>query len=129
MPEPRLTHAERIREYLAKLPTKDLTDRDTWPFEATQDGIAEAMGIARAHVALELKKLEARLGIDRFHAHVGGQRNRRWVYRAAPARLVRSIIDLRGRPIPLVDGRLDDIHVVTLSCYHCGRTNRVALQP
>ncbi len=77
------TVAERIREYLGRLPTRNVTERDTWPNEATRDGVAGGLGIARAHACIELKKLEARGLVERVQAHARGGRSRRLIYRVA----------------------------------------------
>jgi DNA-binding Lrp family transcriptional regulator len=55
------------------------------PYIMTQDGLAEEIGISRAHVSLELKKLEKEGLVDRRYAHVkhstdGLSRTRRRVY-------------------------------------------------
>lgn len=55
------------------------------PPEMTQDGIAGALGISRAHVALELKRLRARNRVEERMAHVEGAKVRRKVYGLAPA--------------------------------------------
>ncbi len=120
------TIGEQIRQYLGGLPTKNLTERDTWPPEATQDGIAEGLGIARAHACLELKKLEARGLVERIQAHVREARNRRLVYRVAHGPLVRVYTE-EGKSLPLVPGHIVEIKVVTLRCPHCGQAARVAL--
>ena len=51
------------------------------PFSLTQDGIAEGVGISRAHVSLVLKDLVGRgLVEDRLVYVVGGKRRRKvWV--------------------------------------------------
>jgi DNA-binding MarR family transcriptional regulator len=48
------------------------------PFETTQDGIAEAIGMGRAHVSIELKRLEEKGLVYhlRRHAYRDGCLNR-----------------------------------------------------
>jgi len=46
----------------------------------TQDGIASRLGISRAHVALELKRLEKRRQVEYRLAHVAKAKSRRKVY-------------------------------------------------
>lgn len=55
------------------------------PPEMTQDGIGAALGISRAHVALELKRLKAAGKVEERMAHVASARTRRKVYALAPA--------------------------------------------
>ena len=56
-----ITIGERIVAYLEGLPVDELSTMDPWPVDATQDGIAAAVGISRAHVAPELKRLKVRI--------------------------------------------------------------------
>ncbi len=39
------------------------------PYETTQDGIAEAIGISRSHVAIEIKKLEEKGFVYHLQRH------------------------------------------------------------
>ncbi len=55
------------------------------PPEMTQDGIGAALGISRAHVALELKRLKAAGKVEERMAHVANARTRRKVYALMPA--------------------------------------------
>jgi len=55
------------------------------PPEMTQDGIGAALGISRAHVALELKRLKAAGKVEERMAHVATARTRRKVYGLTPA--------------------------------------------
>ena len=50
------------------------------PVEMTQDGIGAALGISRAHAALELKRLREAGKVEERMAHVAGARTRRKVY-------------------------------------------------
>ena len=55
------------------------------PAEMTQDGIAEALGISRAHVALELKRLRTAGRVQERMAHVAAAKVRRKVYALTPS--------------------------------------------
>lgn len=103
---------ERIRDHLEGLHLDDLTDRDVWPRQATQEGIAEAVGVSRAHVALEIKRRAARAGIERTMAHVAGESLRRVVYRIAKG----------GRP-----SQVQTVAEVAARCPDCGAHFRVLL--
>jgi tetratricopeptide (TPR) repeat protein/DNA-binding MarR family transcriptional regulator len=50
------------------------------PVEMTQDGIAAALALSRAHVALELKRLKTSGRVQERMAHVAHARSRRKVY-------------------------------------------------
>ena len=55
------------------------------PPEMTQDGIGSALGISRAHVALELKRLRAAGKVEERMAHVATAKTRRKVYVLTPS--------------------------------------------
>src|SRR5213594_1556143 len=55
------------------------------PRETTQEGIAKALGISRAHAALELKRLKGSSRAEERMSHVAGARTRRKVYFLTPA--------------------------------------------
>jgi len=55
------------------------------PVEMTQDGIAAALALSRAHVALELKRLKSTGKVGERMAHVTNARSRRKVYELTPA--------------------------------------------
>ena len=55
------------------------------PVEMTQDGIAAALALSRAHVALELKRLKTSGRVQERMAHVAHARSRRKVYELTPA--------------------------------------------
>lgn len=55
------------------------------PVEMTQDGIAAALLLSRAHVALELKRLKSTGKVAERMAHVANARSRRKVYELTPA--------------------------------------------
>lgn len=52
------TRQEQIMIHLYRQPWKE--DGYTMPYQTTQDGIAEAIGISRGQVSLEIKKLETK---------------------------------------------------------------------
>ena len=122
------TVGESIVEYLQQLPTDELTSRDVWPWDATQDGIAAAVGIARAHVALELKRLQAKRLVEGTQAHVTGSKIRRKVYRALDEAR-NAVYAPDGARMPLVRADVRTMDVVVLRCPNCGRESRVALEP
>ena len=76
------------------------------PRETTQDGISKALGISRAHAALELKRLKASARVEERMAHVAGGRTRRKVYfltssGAGAARALREHV--RAKSVVLAD--------------------------
>src|SRR5256712_123847 len=77
------------------------------PRETTQDGIAAALGISRAHAALELKRLKTSARVEERMAHVAGARSRRKVYFLTPAGAgaARALRDhARAKRVLLADG-------------------------
>ncbi len=80
---PGVTVGERILVHLSGF----LRHADAYevPVEMTQDGIATALSLSRAHVALELKRLKATGKVQERMAHVANARSRRKVYELAPA--------------------------------------------
>lgn len=54
------------------------------PFAVTQDGIAEALGISRAHVSLELKKLKDNGRVSSILAHTPRAKRKRRTYYLQP---------------------------------------------
>ena len=121
------TVGERILEPLDQLPLDQLTSRDTWPADATQDGIAAAVGISRAHVALEMKRLMGKRLVEGLHAHIDDNGIRRKVYRAIDERRY-AVYTPEGERMPLVRGVTREIPVVILRCPSCGKESRVALE-
>ncbi len=124
-PPTRLTVAERIVEVLRELPLDGLTYMDTWPTAATQDGISQALGISRAHAALELKRLFARGRVERMKAHVAGGKLIRCVYRIDPDPVV--VYSQSGQPLPIVKGTVLDVKLVVMRCPRCGSQSKVAM--
>jgi tetratricopeptide (TPR) repeat protein/DNA-binding MarR family transcriptional regulator len=80
---PNVTVGERILVHLSGF----LRHADAYevPVEMTQDGIAAVLGLSRAHVALELKRLRTTGKIQERMAHVAHGRSRRKVYELTPA--------------------------------------------
>ena len=79
------------------------------PVEMTQDGIGAALGISRAHVALELKRLREAGKVEERMAHVAAARTRRKVYDLTPsgqelARRMREYARTRGVTVVTSDG-------------------------
>ena len=73
----------------------------------TQDGIASRLGISRAHVALELKRLEKRNQVEYRLAHVVKAKSRRKVYSLTMAgdKLANDLKDAaRRKTVRLLDG-------------------------
>lgn len=52
------TRQEQIMIHLYRQPWKE--NEYTMPYQTTQDGIAEAIGISRSQVSIEIKKLETK---------------------------------------------------------------------
>ena len=122
-----ITVGERIVEYLEQLPIDELTARDVWPRDATQDGVAAAVGIGRAHVALEMKRLEAKGLVENLLAHVKDAKVRRHVYRAVDESR-HAVYTPSGERMPLARAQVRNMEVVVLRCPRCGRESRVALE-
>jgi tetratricopeptide (TPR) repeat protein/DNA-binding MarR family transcriptional regulator len=77
------------------------------PQEMTQDGIASRLGISRAHVALELKRLEKRSQVEYRLAHVVRAKSRRKVYTLTSAgdEIASELKDAaRHKTVKLLDG-------------------------
>ncbi|MBE6521841.1 MAG: hypothetical protein E7Z62_01745 [Thermoplasmata archaeon] len=51
------------------------------PYKTTQDGIAEAIGISRSHVAVEIKKLEEKGFVYHLQRHVTASPKRAYAQR------------------------------------------------
>lgn len=78
-----LTVAERILLHVSQY--QKLKESYDVPFDVSQDGIAQALVISRAHAAVELKKLkEAGDMLERL-AHIKKGKNKRKVYFLTPA--------------------------------------------
>lgn len=122
-----LTVGERIHAHLRTLSLDGLGDMDTWPLAATQEGIAHATGISRAHASLELKRLEGKGLVEVLrHRHVEDGTVRRVVYRALDPQYV--VANGNGTPLPIVMGRLTTLRVAVFRCPSCGQRAKVALQ-
>ena len=77
MPSP-VTIGERIVLHLAQF-SKFKDDFDA-PIDVSQDGIAEALRISRAHAAIELKKLKESVLVEERIAHIRRGNTKRKVY-------------------------------------------------
>ena len=102
---PGVTVGERILVHLSGFLRH--VDAYECPIEMTQDGIASALSISRAHVALELKRLRTSGRIQERMAHVANGRSRRKVYDLTPAgqEIARRMREhAKARAVTLVDG-------------------------
>ena len=104
-----LTVGERIILHLAQF--SKYQDEYDVPFDVSQDGIASALRISRAHAAIELKKLRDGDDIVERLAHIRKGRNRRKVYFLTmrgvdKARRIRDFAEKEGIDVrPLLDIR------------------------
>lgn len=78
------TIRERILLHLSRFTMVNEDEVYNLPFDLTQDGIASALGISRAHSSLELKKLRQGGKIKENQVHVIGSNIRRKVYYLEP---------------------------------------------
>lgn len=107
-----LTVGERILLHLARF-SKFQENYDVPP-DVSQDGIASALRISRAHAAIELKKLKENSEVNERLAHIKGGKSRRKVYFLTPdgeerARQIREYAEREGIEIaPLLDLRRCD---------------------
>ena len=120
------TVAERIYAHLRSLHTDRLGHMDTWPSDATQAGIAAAVGISRAHAALELRRLEGKGLVEVLKCHVAGASSRRRVYRVVDRTF--TVVNGNGTPLPIAMGYVSTLRIVVVKCPSCGQRSKVALQ-
>jgi tetratricopeptide (TPR) repeat protein len=73
-----LTVAERIVLHISQ--HQKFNDSYDVPFDVSQDGIAQALLISRAHAAVELKKLKESSEVQERLAHIKKGKNKRKVY-------------------------------------------------
>ncbi len=78
------TIRERILLHLSRFRMVNEEEVYNLPFDLTQDGIAAALGISRAHSSLELKKLRQSGKVRENQVHVIGSGIRRKVYYLEP---------------------------------------------
>jgi hypothetical protein len=124
----RKTVGERIVDHLRSVPKVDaFTSRDVWPRATTQGGIAEAIGISRAHVALELKRLEAKGQVVRMLAHVERAPRRYAVYRPGNGTVL-DVSDRDGRVLHYAVATVRTMPFATFRCPSCAATVHVALE-
>lgn len=104
-----LTVAERIVLHLSQY--SRFQDEYDVPMEVSQDGIASAIRISRAHAAIELKKLKETSEVIERLAHVRKGKTKRKVYFLTPkgeerAQKIREFAEKEGIAItPLLDLR------------------------
>jgi tetratricopeptide (TPR) repeat protein len=110
MPMPgTLTVAERIVLHLSQ--QQKFKDSYDVPFDVSQDGIAQALLISRAHAAVELKKLKESGEVHERLAHIKKGKNKRKVYFLTTtgeekAEKIRGFAEERGIDVgPCVDVR------------------------
>ena len=75
-----LTYPEKTLIYLGRYNPMDFQKDYVVPFDLTQDGIAIAMHISRAHASIVLKGLREKELVGQRLAHQSGGRVRRYVY-------------------------------------------------
>ncbi|MDD1748221.1 MAG: hypothetical protein LUQ16_10710 [Methanomassiliicoccales archaeon] len=104
-----LTVAERIILHLSQ--QQKFKDSYDVPFDVSQDGIAQALLISRAHAAVELKKLKECSEVNERLAHIKKGKNKRKVYFLTTtgeekAEKIRGFAEERGIDVgPCVDVR------------------------
>ncbi len=76
---PRMTVKERIVVHLSRYDNVPLDSMNV-PYELTQDGIGNIVGVSRAHVSLELRTLVKRGTVACWKAHIHGCTTRRYAY-------------------------------------------------
>lgn len=101
------TIRERILLHLGRFKMANEEEVYNLPFDLTQDGIAAALGISRAHSSLELKKLRQAGKVRENQVHVIGSGIRRKVYYLEPegrieAEHVRKKLEDAGVPFETV---------------------------
>lgn len=122
-----MTVGERVRDHLAGLKLAELTDRDVWPEEATQDGVARVVGISRSHASLELRRLAQHGQVRSFRAHVPGGKVRRLVYRVEEVPPVRVVVG-NGSGYYVNDAKAHDALVVDVRCPRCSAPIHAVLE-
>ena len=75
-----LTFPEKFLIYLGRFNPLDYENEYVAPFDITQDGIAIAMNISRAHASIVLKRLREKELVGQRLAHQSGGHSRRYVY-------------------------------------------------
>lgn len=75
-----LTHGEKALIYLGRFNPVDYLDTYVVPFDLTQDGIAIALHISRAHASIVLKHLREKQMVRQRIAHQPNGTIRRYVY-------------------------------------------------
>ena len=75
-----LSVKQRMVVHLERYKSVNPNEEYNLPWEMTQDGIATALLISRAHTSIELKNLRDKGLVMEWLAHVRGGRNKRKVY-------------------------------------------------
>lgn len=96
IPVQTLSVKERILLHLLKYPSEGPEVGYSAPFALTQDGIAGAVGITRAHASMGLKEMGEMGTVTRQKAHVKGSRSKRYTYCLTSKGYTRAVI-LAGR--------------------------------
>ncbi len=76
---PRMTVKERILVHLSRYMNIAYNSVNV-PYELTQDGIGNIVGVSRAHISLELRDLISRGDVSNWKAHIQGCDTRRYAY-------------------------------------------------
>ena len=91
----RLTVQDAVVLHLYKYAERPI-DVYNMPLDTTQDGIATALGISRAHACFELKKLTEKGWVGFIAAHTPGSPRKMMTYYLMPSGLS-AIPDIYGR--------------------------------
>lgn len=75
-----LSVGQRVVMHLYRFRTTNKADIYNMPWDITQDGIAAALRISRAHASIELKKLREAEKVDEILAHIKNGKVKRKVY-------------------------------------------------
>ncbi len=126
-----LSYKQKILIHLDRYKNVDTNDPFNLPWELTQDGIASALCISRAHASIELKKLNELNYITENQAHVKDGKVRRRVYSLNQSGLFAAsevkryaeknnidlnvLIDKRQDMTPVLDN-LDENNIDALGC-------------
>jgi len=78
-----ITIQEHVILHLSKYSNR-IPNMYDMPYSTTQDGIAAALGISRAHVSLELKKLKGKGRVGSIIAHTPRSSRKRRTYFLEP---------------------------------------------
>lgn len=104
---------ERVVAHLGPYTTQQ-KDGMLGPLQVTQDGIGEALGLSRAHIAITLKKLMAEGRVEERQQRVNGTNSRRKTY----------YLTENGRAIYRELGNMVDVPLGTLIFAPANKTAR-----